>query len=184
MHARYSIVDLDASLVDATAALLHDSFRGRSESWQDLPTARIEVLESLEDGHISRVAVDDRQSVIGWIGATSMYSGHSWELHPLVVTKEWRRRGVGRALVRDLEAIVSSKGATTLWLGSDDEHGETTLSGVDLYDDIPGALRTMRNLKEHPYEFYVRVGFKVVGVLPDANGIGKPDIFFAKRVTS
>lgn len=31
--------------------------------------------------------------------------------------------------------------------------------------------------------FHVRLGFVVAGVLPDANGRGKPDIFLAKRVS-
>jgi hypothetical protein len=34
----------------------------------------------------------------------------------------------------------------------------------------------------HPYEFYRKVGFTIVGALPDANGFGQPDIFMAKRV--
>jgi len=77
---------------------------------------------------------------------------------------------------------VRRKGALTLWVGSDDENGETTLSGVDLYPDVPGAIRDIRNLRGHPYDFYLRVGFTIVGVMPDANGAGKPDIFLAKRV--
>ena len=72
----------------------------------------------------------------------------------------------------------------TLYLGSDDENGETNLSGRDLYTDIPGAIAGIRNLQRHPYEFYLKVGFRVVGVIPDANGPGKPDILLAKRVTS
>ena len=40
----------------------------------------------------------------------------------------------------------------------------------------------VRNLGQHPYEFYLRLGFRIAGVLPDANGRGKPDIFLAKRV--
>jgi len=111
-----------------------------------------------------------------------MYSGHVWEIHPLVVEAQHRRQGVGRALVRDLENIVRAKGAITLWVGTDDENHETSLSIVDLYADIPGAIRDVRNLREHPYEFWVRLGFKIVGVMPDANGLGKPDIFLAKRV--
>src|SRR3712207_8740892 len=59
------------------------------------------------------------------------YSGHVWELHPLVVSPAHRRPGIGRALVTDLEARVSERGGLTLWLGTDDEHDQTTLSGVD-----------------------------------------------------
>ena len=182
---RFRIVDLTADrpdMVDQAAALLQDAFRNRTEEWQDLESARHEVLDSLNNGRISRVAVDESNTVIGWIGAIPTYAGRVWEIHPLVVAAKHRRRGVGRELVRDLETIVSRKGALTLWVGSDDERNETTLSGCDLYADIPGAIRNVRNLGDHPYEFYVRVGFTMVGVMPDANGPGKPDIFLAKRV--
>ena len=45
-----------------------------------------------------------------------------------------------------------------------------------------GHLAQIRNLNNHPYEFYQKVGFTIVGVIPDANGFGKPDIMMAKRV--
>ncbi|MQC25305.1 MAG: N-acetyltransferase, partial [Chloroflexi bacterium] len=35
----------------------------------------------------------------------------------------------------------------------------------------------------HPFEFYQRCGFVLVGMLPDANGPGRPDIYMAKRVS-
>ncbi len=121
--------------------------------------------------------------MIGWIGAIPTYGGRVWEIHPLVVDAAHRRQGIGRALVEDLERIVASRDALTLWLGSDDENGETTASGVDLYADVPAAIRNMKKrCGEHPYEFYLRLGFHVTGFLPDANGRGKPDIFFAKRI--
>jgi len=120
--------------------------------------------------------------VLGWIGGIPAYGGRVWEVHPLVVSGSHRRQGIGRALVEDLERCAASRGALTLWVGSDDEHGETTLSGSDLYPDIPGAIQRIRNLNQHPYEFYLRLGFTIAGVLPDANGPGKPDIFLAKRV--
>ena len=179
------IIDLtpdSAELIEQTAALLHEAFRGRTASWQKLPSARADVIASCDADKISRVWVDGSGTVQGWIGGMPTYDGRVWEIHPLVVAESARRRGIGRALVEDLERLAERRGALTLWAGSDDEHGETSLSGVDLYADIPAALQDIRNLKGHPYEFYLRLGFRIAGVLPDANGRGKPDIFLAKRV--
>ena len=36
---------------------------------------------------------------------------------------------------------------------------------------------------DHPAGFYLRMGFEIVGLIPDANGPGKPDILMAKRVS-
>ena len=174
-----------ADLIDQAARLLHDAFLGRTEDWQDLDSAREEVRASLAADRISRVAMDDADAgrAIGWIGATPSYGGRVWEIHPLVVSDAHRRRGVGRALVEDLERIVAERGGLTLWLGSDDENAETTASGIDLYADVAGAIRDMKKLRgEHPFEFYIRLGFRVTGFLPDANGPGKPDIFLAKPI--
>ena len=67
-------------------------------------------------------------------------------------------------------------------LGTDDERGETSLAGLELFPDPPEHLRNLKNPGGHPYEFYQKVGYTVVGVIPDANGFGKPDIFMAKRI--
>jgi hypothetical protein len=40
----------------------------------------------------------------------------------------------------------------------------------------------IKNLHRHPFEFYQKAGFSIVGVVPDANGPGKPDILMAKRL--
>jgi aminoglycoside 6'-N-acetyltransferase I len=182
----FPIVDLraDASArIDQAARLLLEAFRNRSEDWRDLESARAEVLTSLAPERISRVLVHDSGNVLGWIGGIPTYGGRVWEVHPLVVAAPHRRQGVGRALVQDLEHVVETRGALTLWLGSDDENGETSLGGIDLYADVPGAIRDLKTVRgQHPHEFYRRVGFRVTGVMPDANGRGKPDIFFAKRV--
>jgi aminoglycoside 6'-N-acetyltransferase I len=179
------VVDLSGSrsdLIEQAARLLYDSFQDLTPAWSNMQAAREEVLASLDSGKISRVMVDRNGRVTGWVGAMPHYDGRVWELHPLVVAEPVRQKGYGRALVEDIEAIVSAQGALTLWVGSDDEIDATSLSGVDLYDDLPSAIRNVKNLKGHPYEFYTRIGFSIVGVMPDANGPGKPDIFLAKRV--
>jgi aminoglycoside 6'-N-acetyltransferase I len=179
------IVDLSperSDLLEQTSRLLYDSFRDLTPAWPDIESARDEVSASLQKGKISRVMLNPAGEVIGWVGAQPHYERRVWELHPLVVAESLRRMGYGRTLALDIEAIVASRGALTLWVGSDDETNATSLSGIDLYDDLPGAIRNVRNLKDHPYEFYLRLGFQIVGVMPDANGRGKPDIYLAKRV--
>lgn len=184
MASRIVDLRLDApDLIEQAADLLREAFRNRTQDWQDLDSTRQEVLASLAPDRISRVALDPSGRVLGWIGGIPMYGGLVWELHPIVVARPHRRQGIGRALVEDLERLVAGRGALTLWLGSDDENGETSASGVDLYADVPGTIRDLRKLRgEHPLEFYLRLGFRVTGLLPDANGPGKPDIFFAKRL--
>ena len=167
------------------AALLVEGFREQApDAWPTPDDALREVRESFGADRLSRIAVDQDGAVLGWIGGIRQYDGHVWELHPLVVHPGRRRRGIGRALVADLEARVRERGGLTLWLGTDDETGQTSLGGVDLYPDVCAHIAAIRNLRGHPYEFYRRLGFVIVGVIPDANGPDKPDILMAKRVGS
>jgi aminoglycoside 6'-N-acetyltransferase I len=107
-----------------------------------------------------------------------------WELHPLAVAPHVQGRGIGRALVERLEQEVRSRGGLTICLGTDDVTGRlTSVGGVDLYPGVLAKLEGLQQVRRHPFAFYVRVGFEVVGVIPDANGFGKPDILMAKRVT-
>jgi aminoglycoside 6'-N-acetyltransferase I len=182
MPARARDLSANPDLIDRTAQLLFDAFRDHAAAWPTIESARDEVLESLAGDRVSRVIVGSSGEILGWIGAIPIYDGHVWEVHPLVVASAHRRIGIGRALIADLEQLAVANGVLTLWAGSDDEHNETTIGGVDLYEDIPAAMRNIRNLRGHPFEFYLRVGFRIAGVLPDANGRGKPDIFLAKRV--
>lgn len=178
------ITDLPADRpdwIDETARILFDAMRPRSAAWPTIDTARREVVASLEPGKISRIALDDG-AVVGWVGGQPHYDGNVWELHPMAVAPAHHGRRIGTALVRDLETQVARRGALTLYLGSDDEQDETSLAGADLYADLPSALKGVRNLRRHPYEFYQRLGFSIVGVIPDANGRGRPDILMAKRV--
>jgi len=140
------------------------------------------VREMLAGDRICRIAIDRAGNVVGWIGGIPEYDGHVWELHPLVVKPDQQMQGIGRMLVRDFEQEVKRRGGLTLMLGTDDEDSVTSLANADLYRDTWDQIAEIENLKGHPYEFYQKVGFTIVGVVPDANGRGKPDILMAKRV--
>lgn len=181
------IVDLhpsDERLIQQVAEMLVAAFAEFApDAWPDLPSALDEVRESFGDDRISRVALDEHGDAMGWVGAIAEYDGNVWELHPLVVRPWLQRGGIGRALVVDLEAQVRQRGGTTISLGTDDMTSQTSLGGVNLYPNVWEHIAAIRNLGGHPYEFYQKLGFVITGVLPDANGPGKPDIFMAKRVT-
>lgn len=179
------IIDLrpdDEAAIRQIATLLIEGFKEHwPEAWPNMQDALETVRESFGADRISRAAVDG-EVVVGWIGGISQYDGNVWELHPLVVRRDQQRRGIGRALVLDLEDRVRERGGLTIWLGTDDEDNMTTLAGVDLYPNVFEHIAGIRNLRGHPYEFYQKLGFVIAGVLPDANGPGKPDIYMAKRV--
>jgi aminoglycoside 6'-N-acetyltransferase I len=180
------IVDLrsdDVAAIRQVAALLMEGFATNwPEAWPNMESALEEVGESFAAGRISRVALDEEGTVLGWIDGISQYRGHVWELHPLVVRVSQQGKGIGRALVADLEERVRERGGLTITLGTDDETQQTTLAGVDLFPNVWEHVSQIKNLKRHPYEFYQKQGFVIVGVMPDANGPGKPDILMAKSV--
>jgi aminoglycoside 6'-N-acetyltransferase I len=179
------IIDLtpeDEGTIRQVAALLFEAFREHwPEAWPDMESALEEVRESFAEGRISRVAVGEGGEALGWIGGLPEYDGRVWELHPLAVNLAHQRQGIGRALVADLEEQVRQRGGLTIMLGSDDDN-MTTVSGVDLYPNVWEHIGRIQNLKGHPYEFYLKLGYAITGIVPDANGWGKPDILMAKRV--
>ncbi|HSW57094.1 MAG TPA: GNAT family N-acetyltransferase [Dehalococcoidales bacterium] len=179
------IVELRASDGDRilqAAELLVEGFRGLSPAWPDLEAGLKEVRESLGPDRICCAAIDAQGIVQGWIGGIRQYDGNVWELHPLVVRQDFRRRGIGRSLVKALEGRVKRQGGGSIFLGTDDEYNATSLSNVDLYTDTFEKIKNIKNLRNHPFEFYQKLGFSIVGVVPDANGPGKPDIIMAKKL--
>ncbi|MEZ4618787.1 MAG: GNAT family N-acetyltransferase [Caldilineaceae bacterium] len=177
------LVEDETGLIEQLAHMTHAAFQAHAPGW--LPTiqdARDEVLESLEPKKISRVLIDESRQPLGWIAATPHSGGRVWEIHPVAVAPAAQGRGYGRILIADIEQLAQTAGALTLLVGTGDATDATTLSGVDLYADPATAIAGIRALRAHPYSFYVRLGFTVVGLVPDADGIGKPGITLAKRV--
>lgn len=182
----FSIIHLTPEhthLMPQVAQLLVECFAEHHPgSWDTLEEGIQEVQESFGEDRISRVAVGATGEALGWIGGISQYDGHVWELHPLCVRPDMQGKGIGTALVRDLEAQVKARGGLIVILGSDDETGQTSLSGIDLYPNVWEHIARIRNLNRHPYEFYQKMGYVITGVVPDANGPGKPDIIMSRRL--
>jgi aminoglycoside 6'-N-acetyltransferase I len=175
---------LPAAGREQMAAILQAAFTAWPEAWPTLDEARAEVAEfAAEAGaRICRAALDADGRVLGWIGGLPEYDGLVWELHPLAVHPDFQRRGIGRALVLDFEERVRERGGLTIMLGSDDESAMTSLGGVDVYPSPLEKLLAIRNFKNHPYSFYEKLGYEFIGLVPDANGFGKPDLLLGKRV--
>jgi len=90
------------------------------------------------------------------------------------VRSAFRRQGIGRTFVAEFESEAHNRGALTVTLGTDDNTGMTSLAGVDFYSDLARDLAEIRDLSRgHPFRFYLKLGFVITGVLPDANGPGR-----------
>lgn len=169
------IIPLPAKIAGDAAEVLMDALNYSKDE------AEKEIRFMLKGSRIAFAAIaEDR--VVGIVGAIPQYGVTGWELHPLAVLKEYQRHGVGSALMEAIEREVSSRGGVMLYLGSDDESRTTSLYGVDLYDDTFGKIANIKSNGGHPFPFYEKLGYKIIGVLPDANGLGKPDIWMAKRL--
>lgn len=179
------VVDLAVqatSIQNQAATLLHESFN-HALGWPTLESAQVELASILQQGFALARVQDD--GLLGWVGGLPEYRGIVWELHPIVVRPESRRQGVGRALVAAFEAEARRRGGLTATLGTDDDTGITSLADVDLYQDVTRHIAELRDLgRQHPFLFYRKLGFVVTGVMPDANGPGRPDIYMSKPLTS
>jgi aminoglycoside 6'-N-acetyltransferase I len=179
------IVDLDPddrAAIEQVAALLVDFAPNQAAAWPDLAEAIETVEESLDEDFVARVALNDAGNVIGFAAAAPQYS-NAWELHPLVVARDEQGRGVGRALVRDVEELIAGEEGLTVYVGADDLDDATSLAAEDLF---PGVLERVGELRirkhRHPIGFLQHLGYEIVGVIPDANGPGQPDIWLARSL--
>lgn len=152
-----------------------------NNSWPDMKSATKEVEECIEKPNIC-LGIHENEKLLGWIGLRPMYK-LTWELHPLVISTQYQNKGIGRLLINELEKKAKQIGIIGIVLGTDDEYFKTSLSAVDLYgENILDEIRTIKNIKNHPYEFYQKCGYSIVGVIPDANGKRKPDIWMWKKI--
>ena len=182
-----SIVDLDETDADGrrqAAEVLYEAFRALgNRTWPSVAVAEKEVSDCLQPPRLCRALVLNGR-VVAWGGLRPMYGTVTWELHPLVVHPDAQGRGLGGRLLTDLEHRARERGATGILLGSDDQTGSTSLSAVDFsttpVGDAIAVIASIPGRPPHPWRFYASHGYRIVGVIPDANGPGEPDILMWK----
>lgn len=165
------------------AHILKRTFTGLgNDTWSDYQDAHQEVIECIQEPNIC-IGLCEGDVLLGWIGLRPMYQT-TWEMHPLVVDLQYQRQGIGRTLLAKIEQIAREKGIIGIVLGTDDEQFRTSLSQITISrENIWKAIKTIKNLSNHPYEFYEKCGYMIVGIIPDANGKNKPDIWMWKGLT-
>ena len=178
---------LSEAQIAQAAQMLADDIPGEWEHWSDVVNIDEILSEEAEVSLFSGLAAVEENEVIGWTGIAmteDVYDGNVFELYPLVVRPDKRQKGIGKMLLAAIEEAARSKGGLTIYMGvnADRACDKTSLSDVDLYDDLPKHLSEFDPGEHRLAAFYIKHGYKVIGVIPDANGLGKPDIMLGKRL--
>lgn len=165
------------------AKILMNTFKELgSDSWNDMKSSIETVEECIEEPNICIGICDSKNNLCGWIGLRPMYE-KTWEMHPLVVKTEFQRKGIGTKLLSEIEKKAKQEGIIGIALGTDDENGRTSLSSVEIdQSNIFREIENIKNIKNHPFEFYKKCGYLIVGIIPNANGEKKPDIWMWKKI--
>lgn len=178
------IIDLKASDLDRIVAIsgfLFDCFQKYSPKWlPDQEHCIKQIHDSFNVDRRSRVMLNEDGQPVGWIGA--IIDDDSWEIHPIAVSPDHQGRGVGKMLVADIEDLARSTGAVSVWAGTSDETNSTSFSRIDLYNELTRAFENIEAPDDHPIKFWLKIGYSLVGVMPDDEGLGQPSIHFAKRL--
>lgn len=181
-HFRSIDLSSDSTIRDAAAEILVNAFRGISPSWPTHATA-YDTFHELATADALLIGAFLDQQLVGFIGAVPQYGGTAWELHPLAVAPQHARNGIGTALLQHLCQQLQDHGAATVFVWCDDESAATSLGGSNVYPAPLDALATLVSGPRHAGGFYLKNDFCLTGILPDANGFGKHDILYARRIT-
>lgn len=164
------------------AVLLQASFRALP--WQDEEETVRAVSEWFGQRRAHVTAYDDG-SLVGYATAAPMDGFDIWRMDWMAVAPEYRGRGLGVAVLRRLEQHAHSEGARTFLtsVGDDGAMASTSLWGKNLFEpDVLHHLGQLQELRPYALGFYRHAGYSVVGVLPDANGPGMPEILLARSL--
>ena len=165
------------------AEILYITFVEYNENlWlKNMEEATEEVEECIKEENIC-IGIKINGKLIGWAGLKPMYD-KTWELHPIVIKKEFQGKEYGKKLLNEIEKNALNNGIIGIVAGSDDETNSTSLSDKEINGkNIFEEIKNIKNYKNHPYEFYQKCGYTIIGIIPNANGQNKPDIWLWKDI--
>lgn len=135
MNIRQFAAGESAVLVTLFSAVLPDSPTAQAEQL-DEPEAFLNDPKSFALG----AYIDDVSVGLAWGIQMRSPSGRlTTYLHELDVHEQWRRRGIGSALVSEAMALARRRGSTRFWL-STGGHNETAQA---LYESLGGARKPL-----------------------------------------
>jgi aminoglycoside 6'-N-acetyltransferase I len=176
-----NIIESD-DIKEQARILLFETFP-EANMWPNInENTALETVNECIYGDNICIGIKVNNQLIGWAGLRLMYD-KTWELHPMVIKPNFQGNGYGKILLYELEKIAQKKGIIGVVAGSDDETNKTSLSEKEITgENIFEEIKNIRNYKNHPYEFYVKCGYSIIGMIPNANGINKPDIWLWKDI--
>jgi len=167
--------------------ILLESFHA-DEMWPDLDEkkARETVNDSVDDKNIC-IGLKVENELAGWVCLSPMYgkikNEETWYLHPLAISTKFKGRGYGKILMLEIEKLAQEKNIIGILLGSGDEANKTSLSDKDIIgENVPDEIKNIKNYKNHPYEFYQKCGYSIVGIVPNGYGLRRTDIWLWKDI--
>ena len=182
MEYTFCNIDESPQTIEEAVKLLLETFPG-ARMWPDLneEKAREAVNECIEDENIC-IGIKIDGQLIGWVGLRPLYE-KTWELHPMAVSPGFQGKGYGKILLEELERSARQKGIIGIFAGSDDETNKTSLSEREITsENIFEEIKKIKNHAKHPFEFYIKCGYTIIGLIPNANGPNKPDILLWKDI--
>jgi aminoglycoside 6'-N-acetyltransferase I len=182
MEYKFCKINESEEIIKQASDILYHTFHDVGKLWlKNIQEAFDEVYECIEGKNIC-IGIKEGNKLIGWVGLRPMYK-KTWELHPIVIRKEFQRKGYGNILINELEKIAVANGIIGIVAGSDDETNSTSLSDkIITGENIFREIECIKNYKNHPYDFYKKCGYTIIGIIPNANGPQKPDIWLWKDI--
>ena len=158
------------------------------EMWPDLDEKMAwETVEfSISNENIC-IGLKVGNELVGWVCLRPEYekikNEETWELHPFAISPKFKRKGYGKILMEEVEKIAQEKNIIGIILSSGDEANKTSLSDEEITgENIIEKIQNIKNYKNHPYEFYQKCGYSIIGIIPNAYGLKKSDIWLWKDI--